>query len=133
MGVIAMLVRKNGRLSVKRLIFLIGVSALPLPALYADTPAHGIVRSPAHGVLCDRYMCADGKGVSRSLTTKYLGEKAASTLFSQGDFNLEAFTFANGVFCDTKERLCREDRYYGSDGKPSGKVSTKYTGILFEK
>ncbi|MEI2416540.1 YcgJ family protein [Orrella sp. JC864] len=89
------------------------------------------IRSPAPGVLCDAYLCADDKGVSRELTEMHLGGQAATALFSQGGFDRTAFTFASGVFCDTKERLCRENRYYGADGKRSGAVSQPYTRLLF--
>ncbi|WP_199545301.1 YcgJ family protein [Paraburkholderia kururiensis] len=91
------------------------------------------VRSPVHGVLCDRHMCANNKGVSRELTAKYLGKTAAAKLFSQGEFDPTAFTFDNGIFCDVKERLCRANRFYGTDGKHSGAVSKKYTALLFGK
>nr|WP_213302753.1 YcgJ family protein [Paraburkholderia sacchari] len=97
-------------------------------------PAHAgqkTLRSPERGVLCDRYICANDQGISRALTEKYLGRHAAEKVFSQGDFDLTEFTFANGVFCDVKERLCRQDRYYGADGKRSGAVSGKYTKLLF--
>ncbi|WP_251031670.1 YcgJ family protein [Paraburkholderia strydomiana] len=91
------------------------------------------IQSPAPGVLCDRYMCANSAGVSRELTTRYLGRKAATRLYSQGTFDPRNFTFSNGVYCDVKERLCRENRFYGADGKHSGVVSTKYTLLLFGK
>jgi hypothetical protein len=91
------------------------------------------VSSPRHGVLCDRYMCANDKGISRELTARYLGEKTARELFSQGKFDSTRFTFSNGVFCDAKERVCRENRFYGADGKRSGAVSKKYTMLLFGK
>jgi len=91
------------------------------------------VRSPAPGVLCDPYLCANDQGISRELTARHLGEKAAARLFSQGEFDRTEFTLANGVFCDTKERLCRKDRYFGADGKRSGEVSEQYTQLLFGK
>jgi hypothetical protein len=107
---------------------------MPMTSHAGDQAA---LRSPAHGVLCDRYMCADDKGVSQALTTKYLGNKAATRLFSQGQFDVTRFTFANGVFCDTNEQVCRENRYFGTDGKDkqkhSGAVSKKYTAILFDR
>ncbi|KAE9881756.1 hypothetical protein GP665_25770, partial [Escherichia coli] len=31
------------------------------------------VFSPKRGVVCDKYICADKKGVSKSLTNQYLG------------------------------------------------------------
>lgn len=92
------------------------------------------IQSPASGVLCDRYVCANDKGISRELTEKYLGrEAAANKMFGREDVDLTEFTFANGIFCDTKERLCREDRYYGANGQRNGTVSKKYTGLLFGK
>ncbi|ARK62900.1 YcgJ family protein [Burkholderia pseudomallei] len=110
------------------------VAALPLIAIAASAhaqPRHPVVYSPAAGVLCDRYVCADDQGISRALTERYLGKRVAAKAFSQGDFDPTEFTFANGVFCDVKERLCRDDRYYGADGKRSGAVSRRYTELLF--
>ncbi|WP_095147821.1 YcgJ family protein [Pseudomonas sp. Irchel s3a18] len=101
-----------------------------MPAAHAKQPAAN--QSPAPGVLCDRYVCADDKGISHELTEKYLGKKAAAnTLFAMPDVDLTEFTFANGIFCDVKERLCREDRYYGANGERSGAISRKYTQLLF--
>jgi hypothetical protein len=96
----------------------------------AQATQRGLV-SPLPGVLCDPYICANDKGVSQPLTEKYLGKKAAAEVFSEGFFDVTEFTFANGIFCDVKERLCRENRYYGTNGKHSGAVSTKYTSLLF--
>lgn len=110
------------------LAMLLAGSALP-----AHAAQGAAVRSPAPGVLCDRYVCANDQGISRALTQKYLGRKAATRLYSQGDFDTTEFTFANGVFCDVKERLCRVDRYYGANGQRSGAVSRKYTKLLFGK
>lgn len=89
------------------------------------------LRSPGAGVLCDSWFCANGKGISVADTRKYLGEKAARKLALQGDFDPGAFTYANGVFCDVKERLCRKDRYFGADGKRNGAIESKYTRLLF--
>ena len=100
---------------------------------HAQQRPANVVRSPAHGVLCDRYMCANDKGISRSLTARYVGKRAAKRLFSQGDFSLTEFTFANGVFCDAKARICRTNRYFDANGTRSGAVSRKYTDLLFGK
>lgn len=117
----------NSTLVPLSLAMLLAASVMP-----AQAQQKVVLKSPEPGVLCDRYLCADGKsGVSRELTEKHLGKKAATKLFSQGDFDATQFTFAGGIFCDVKERLCREDRYYGVDGKHSGKVSDKYTKLLF--
>lgn len=105
--------------------------ALAASAVEAQ-PSAGI-SSPRHRVLCDRYLCANDKGVSRALTAKYRGRKAAARLYAQGNFDPTQFTLSNGVFCDVKERLCRTNRFYGTDGKRSGPVSKRYTSILFGK
>ncbi|PEH55776.1 hypothetical protein CRM81_05070 [Yersinia kristensenii] len=92
----------------------------------------GVLQSPASGVVCDVYVCADAKGISVELTSQYLGKIRGEQLTSLGDFDYSAFTFANGIFCDTRERLCRKDRYFGPDGKRSGAVDEQYTQLLFE-
>lgn len=105
--------------------------ALAAPAAQA-TNRRAALRQPEPGVLCDRHVCADAQGVSRALTEKHLGKKrAANKMFDMSDIDLTEFTFANGIFCDTKERLCRVHRYYGANGKRSGAVSEKYTKMLF--
>lgn len=116
----------------KKLCFLSYLALLLLPPVHAShAKAPDTLQSPQAGILCDPYFCANEHGISRALTELYLGKPTASKLFNQGDFDLSEFTFSNGIFCDTKERLCREDRYYGADGKRSGKISSKYTQILF--
>ncbi|HBH7025487.1 YcgJ family protein [Pseudomonas aeruginosa] len=60
--------------------------------------------SPKKGVICDQYICVNNKGVSKSLTAQYLGTQKANKVFSQGDFDHSAFTFSNGVFCDTNTK-----------------------------
>ena len=103
--------------------------AAAMPALAG--PRAAPLRSPAPNVLCDRYVCANDRGISRALTARYLGSRAAARAFSQGGFDPTEFTFANGVFCDVKVRLCRQDRYFGTDGQRSGAVSKRYTRLLF--
>ncbi|AUL21327.1 hypothetical protein BTL47_15985 [Bordetella holmesii] len=88
-------------------------------------------RYPQAGVLCDSHFCADARGLSTALTQKYLGAQAAGALREQGAFDHQAFTYENGVFCDTRERLCRENRYFGSDGKRSAAVEPVFTRLLF--
>lgn len=50
------------------------------------------------------------KGSFKSLTNQYLGAKS-KTSFSQGDFDTSAFTFSNGVFCDTTTKLCHVNKF----------------------
>ena len=105
---------------------------LAVSAMSAQAKSPARLKSPASGVLCDRYVCANDKGISRALTETYLGKKAvANEVFTSSNVDLTEFTFANGIFCDVKERLCREDRYYGANGQRSGALSKKYTKLLF--
>lgn len=92
----------------------------------------GSVFSPKKGVICDTYICADQKGVSKPLTARYLGKAKANRAFSQGSFDATAFTLSNGVFCDTKTKLCHADRYFDQNGKRS-KVDKNMTDKLFQK
>lgn len=89
------------------------------------------LRSPAKGVVCDAYFCANAEGVSTTLTARYLGKRKGAQQDAQGAFDRTAFTFANGVYCDTKEKVCRKDRYFGADGKPSGAVDITTTEQVF--
>ena len=73
----------------------------------------------------------DSDGISPELTRKYLGEKAADNLQSVEGYDPSQFTFSNGVFCDVKEKLCRDDRYFGMDGQRSGKINQTTTKMLF--
>lgn len=90
------------------------------------------LKSPATGVVCDKYICVDKNGVSKALTAKYLGKSKAKKAFSQGEFDVTQFTFANGVFCDTKTQLCHVDRYFEAEGKRSA-VDPVTTKMLFPK
>ncbi|HGM5835935.1 TPA: YcgJ family protein [Serratia marcescens] len=101
-----------------------------LPAA-ADAEMDQALRFPAKGVVCDVYVCADAQGVSTTLTARYLGKKHSRQLAAMGAFDRTSFTLANGVYCDTKEKVCRKDRYYGSDGRPSGAVDEVTTRQLF--
>lgn len=91
------------------------------------------LQSPAAGVVCDKYFCADATGVSVSLTEKFLGKNKGQKLASQGEFDHSEFTFDNGMFCDVKEKLCRKNRYFGVDGRRNGPVDQKTTMLLFGK
>ncbi|EBU8131918.1 hypothetical protein DLM20_24485 [Salmonella enterica subsp. enterica serovar Java] len=89
-------------------------------------------KSPSPGVLCDRWMCADANGVSKDLTTKYLGKKAADRLYSQGAFDPTGFTLDNGVYCDANDKACYVDKFFDVNGKRSA-INRQYTKILFGK
>ncbi|MCX5493341.1 YcgJ family protein [Kaistia dalseonensis] len=106
--------------------------ALALMGTPAFAASGKILQSPQAGVLCDPYMCADANGVSKRLTETFLGKAVATKLFSQGAFDTSEFTFANGVFCDVKERACHKDRYFDANGKRSP-VDAQATAQLFNK
>ncbi|MHC5225591.1 YcgJ family protein [Ignatzschineria sp. LJL83] len=93
--------------------------------------ATNTINNPAKGVLCDQYICVDQQGVSIGLTEHYLGTERAEALLKAGKFDTSAMTFSNGVFCDTKAKLCYVDRYFNAEGQRSA-VSPKYTAELFQ-
>ncbi len=88
------------------------------------------LKNPEKMVLCDKFICANSEGISKELTSKYLGQKQAERIFSQGEFDKTQFTFENGIFCDTNTKTCHIDRYYNEGGKHSA-IATKYTFALF--
>ncbi|MEL5428863.1 YcgJ family protein [Serratia nevei] len=116
----------------KIITMLLFIFAGGAPAL-AGAAEHNALSTPEPGVVCDSYFCADATGISDALTTKYLGAKKGKQLAVQGDFDHAAFTFANGVYCNTKEKVCRKDRYFGADGKPSGAIDNTTTQLLFRQ
>ncbi len=107
-----------------------GASLMMFSSMASGHDAGGL-QSPACGVVCDPYICVNSDGISPELTRKYLGEKAAENLQSLQGYDPSEFTFANGVFCDVKEKLYRDDRYFGVDGKRSGKINQTTTKMLF--
>lgn len=114
----------------KMVPMLLFILAGGIPVL-AGATEHNSLSTPATGVVCDRYFCADAHGISDPLTARYLGAKKGQQLAAQGEFDRTAFTFANGIYCDTKEKVCRKDRYFGADGKPSGAIDDATTQLLF--
>ena len=87
-------------------IFYIGLSGVGMmfSSMASGNDAGGL-QSPACGVVCDPYICVNSDGISPALTRKYLGEKAAENLQSLQGYDPSEFTFANGVFCDVKEKI----------------------------
>ena len=65
----------------KTFLSIMGCTCLMLSsAVIAKTSSS--VYSPTKGVICDKYICADKKGVSKKLTAKYLGTYKANKAFS---------------------------------------------------
>ncbi|MGE1590585.1 YcgJ family protein [Serratia marcescens] len=61
----------------------------------------------------------------------YLGKRKGVQLDAQGAFDRSAFTFANGIYCDTKEKVCHKECYFGAEGKPSRAIDVVTSGQLF--
>lgn len=116
-------------MTIRKAGLMIALGLVCAPGLWAAAVHHPY--SPHPGVLCDAYICADSTGISQALTGKYLGQGRADKLAAAGAFDTRAFTFAGGLFCDVEEKLCRDDRYFGPDGKRSGRVNHHYTALLF--
>lgn len=115
----------------RRLLWAMAAGVLVgLPA-WANAEMTKALRFPAKGVVCDAYVCADAQGLSTALTARYLGKKQGRQLDALGEFDRSSFTFANGVYCDTQEKVCHKDRYYGANGRPSGDVDDATTRQLF--
>lgn len=99
-----------------------------IPAAMA---AHAHMTFPQKGIICDQYICADGKtGVSDALTGTYLGKHRLIKLQELGSFDRTQFTLEDGIFCDIKAQKCYQDRYFDKDGKHSA-VNEAYTQRLF--
>lgn len=106
-------------------ICLLGLSAVGVAA------KKDMLTSPADGVLCGRYFCADHDGISDRLTAQYLGEDAAYRLLAQADFDRTSFTFANGLFCNLKEQRCYEVHNRDARNGTRSPISLYYTSVLF--
>lgn len=98
-----------------------------LGSIAFTTAANAKLNSPKPGVLCDQNVCADANGLSKDLTSNYLDQSKARNISAGGD---SQFTFSDGTFCDTNERKCYVDRYFGSNGQRSA-VNSYATQRLF--
>ena len=108
----------------KKIVLMIVLSGLAASASAAT------IYSPAGGVVCDKKagFCVDHEGISRGLTSQYLGERADTrldkTLGEGTDVNLGEYTLSNGVHCDSKEKQCYKDRYFPRTADKKEKVLT---------
>ncbi|WP_425292085.1 YcgJ family protein [Brucella anthropi] len=103
-----------------------GLFCTPTCAAQSDS-----VYSPANGILCDKFFCADASGISNGLTMQYLGNAAAEKLASQSGLDRTKFTLSNGVFCDVEQRKCYKDQYRGPNAGTQRSVSAKFSRELF--
>lgn len=80
------------------------------------------VYSPAKGIICDERgnWCADGTGLSASLTEQYLGADAAGQL---ANATQDVFGFSNHVKCDINSKTCS-----GGSGKAAKKMAKQLFG-----
>ena len=105
--------------------------ALLISAIVAlsGTAYAGSVYSPSKGVICDKKgkFCADSYGISIALTKEYLGAKAANNLEKMADkyhMSMTDWTFANGVSCNTKKKICKKSKW-------DKKADAHWTKMLF--
>ncbi len=110
-------------------IFYIGLSGVGM--MFSSITYGHDARDSISGVrrCLQPYICVNSSGISR--VNENVWQKAAENLQSLQGYDPSEFTFANGVFCDVKEKLCRDDRYFGVDGKRSGKINQITTKMLF--
>lgn len=109
---------------------IIGVLVVLTAALVQPALAAKQLKTPAPGIVCDIYFCADKSGLSVQLTAKYIGSKAANRLKKADQNSLTHFTFSNGIYCDAEAKICRTDRYFDAKGNPSP-LDRHYTDLLF--
>jgi hypothetical protein len=84
--------------------------------------------SPASGVICDTLgikYCADGTGISATITEQYLGPEAAKQLATDmAGANMSTFVLTNKIECRVKENACFKS-------KNSKDIDPVFTRILF--
>ena len=77
----------------KRCILIILVMTIALALSAQAAGKRKKVFSPARGILCDQYICADAqRGVSDKWTERYLGHAQVKRLRKMGEFNRQSFT-----------------------------------------
>ena len=103
------------------LLALASLAALTSTAFAGQAQYGNGVYAPEKGVICDGMgkWCADGTGLSASLTEQFFGGDAASKLSGAAQ---DVFGFSNHVKCEIATRSC-------SGG--SGKAARKMTKTLF--
>ena len=93
-----------------------------------DSQRRSAVYSPDRGVICDRKagFCVDSYGISLGLTGQYLGQKNKDKWEKviDDDFDTTAFGFSNRLYCDTKKKICKKDKW-------ANKIDRRWTRILF--
>ena len=89
------------------------------------------VYSPDKGVICDKKagFCVDSYGISLGFTKEYLGTKAEKKwlkILNDDNFDSTAFTFSNGLSCDTKQKICKKSKW-------DDNANAHWTKVLFGK
>jgi len=86
------------------------------------------VFSPTQGIICDAKsgFCVDSYGISLGYTGSYLGKKNQDIWAKKlsGDYITTEFSFSNRVYCNTKQRICKKEKY-------ADKPDRYWTNILF--
>jgi len=101
--------------TIVQLALVIGLGSTSLQAR-----SHRAVYSPDRGVICDRKsgFCADKYGISLGLTKEFLGQGAQNkwTRRIKGNFDVTVFAMSNGLYCDTKKKICKSSKW---DNRPN--------------
>ena len=89
------------------------------------------VYSPSKGVICDKKsgFCSDSYGISIGMTKDFLGQKAADKWtknLSDKDFDPTVYAMSNGLYCDTKKKICKKSKW-------DEKADAHWTAVLFGK
>jgi len=97
----------------------------------ANAKSHENVYSPEQGVICDKKseFCSDSYGISLGMTKDFLGQKAAdkmTKILSDKDFDATVYAMSNGLYCDTKQKICKKSKW-------DEKADAYWTKILFGK
>lgn len=96
--------------------------------VHPSAPAkHTGIYSPEQGIVCDTKagFCSDSQGIGMTLTKEYLGQAAQDKLISFGDdFVTTSFGMSNGVYCDSDDKRCYNN-------KLKDRVNKRYTKMLF--
>ncbi len=104
-------------------VLMIGASSV------TSAKTQGNVYSPEQGVICDKKsgFCSDSYGISIGMTKDFLGQKAADKWtknLSDKDFDPTVYAMSNGLYCDTKKKICKKSKW-------DEKADAHWTAVLF--
>ncbi|VFS96577.1 YcgJ family protein [Escherichia coli] len=114
-------------------IFYIGLSGVGMmfSSMASGNDAGGL-QSPACGVVCDPYICVSSDGISPAVNKEISRRKKPLKTYNHYKATIPANLHSLTVyFAMLKKNYVRDDRYFGVDGKRSGKINQTTTKMLF--